>query len=121
MAAQEKLVPQKPSATPEKKRFALYATFLEPTPVQLADGAKWQMDKGDTFPVVMYKNQRTDIILQLAGTSFMVPAARVEVFEEEYLTEAKLATYRANVHNYIESKSEKWKERAKQAQPAPAK
>ena len=99
----------------EKKRFMLYASFLEDTPVQLADGAKWQMDKGDTFPVVMYKEQQTKIILQLAGTNFMVMANRVKVFEEKDLTETQLATYRTNVHNYIESRSEKWKEQAKQA------
>jgi hypothetical protein len=98
----------------EKKRFALYATFLENTPVQLADGAKWQMDKGDTFPVVMFKEQQTRIILQLAGTSFIVNADRVRWFEEKDLTEAQLATYRANVQNYLESRSEKWKEQAKQ-------
>jgi hypothetical protein len=121
MSAQEKSVSEKPSATPEKKRFALYATFLEATPVQLSDGAKWQMDKGDTFPVVMFKDQQTRIILQLAGTSFIVNADRVKWFEEKELTEAQLATYRANVHNYIESRAEKWKEQAKQGQPAPAK
>ena len=99
----------------EKKRFMLYASFLEDTPVQLADGAKWQMDKGDTFPVVMYKEQQTKIILQLAGTNFMVMANRVKVFEEKDLTEAQLTTYRTNVRNYLESRSEKWKEQAKQA------
>lgn len=119
--AQEKPTSPKPSATPEKKRFSLYATFLEPTPVQLADGAKWQMDKGDTFPVVMFKDQQTRIILQLAGTSFIVNADRVRWFEEKDLTEAQLATYRANVHNYIESRAEKWKEQAKQGPPLPVK
>lgn len=97
----------------EKKRYVLYAMFLESTPVQLADGSKWLMDKGDTFPVVMFKEQQTKVILQLGGTSFLTGAARVKVIEEKDLTEAQLASYRNNVKNYIESRSEKWKAQAK--------
>jgi hypothetical protein len=97
----------------EKKRYVLYAMFTETTPVQLADGAKWQMDKGDTFPVVMFKDRQTKVILQLAGTTFMVGTDRIQTIEEENVTEAHLATYRANVSNYLESRSEKWKEQAK--------
>ncbi len=93
----------------EKKRFVLYATLLEDTPVQLADGSKWHMDKGDTFPVVMFKEQQTKVILQLAGTSFLIGANLVKVLEEKDLTEAQLATYRSNVNNYLESRSEKMK------------
>ena len=96
----------------EKKRFVLYAMLVENTPVQLADGSKWQMDKGDTFPVVMYKEQRTKLILQLAGTSFMVKAETVKVFEEKDLTQTQLTTYRNNVAHYLESRAEKWKTEA---------
>ncbi len=91
----------------------LYAMLTESTPVQLADGAKWQMDKGDTFPVVMFKERQTRVILQLAGTTFMVNTARIQTVEEKDLTEAQLTTYRTNVSNYLESQSEKWKEQAK--------
>ena len=93
----------------EKKRYVLYAMLVENTPVQLADGSKWQMDKGDTFPVVMYKDQQTKIILQLAGTSFLVKADRVKVIEEKELTQEQLTTYRTNVSHYLDSRSEKWK------------
>lgn len=93
----------------EKKRFVLYATMLDATPVQLADGAKWMMDKGDTFPVVMFKDQQANIILQLAGTTFKTQTARVKVIEEKDVTAEQLATYRNNVQNYIDSRSEKWK------------
>jgi hypothetical protein len=93
----------------EKKRFVLYATMIESTPVQLADGARWQMDKGDTFPVIMFKEQQTRIVLQLAGTSFITDAVRVKVIEEKDLTEEHLSSYRANVNNYIESRAEKLK------------
>ena len=91
----------------EKKRFVLYGILLESIPVQLADGSRWEMDKGDTFPVVMYKEQRTKMILQLAGTSFLIAAEKVKVIEEKELTEALLATYRNNVANYLESRSKK--------------
>jgi len=91
----------------EKKRFVLYGILLENIPVQLADGSKWEMDKGDTFPVVMYKEQRTKMILQLAGTSFLIAADKVKVIEEKELTEALLATYRNNVANYLESRAKK--------------
>ena len=94
---------------PEKKRFVLYATLLENTPVQLSDGSKWQMDKEDTFPVVMFKEQGTKVILQLAGTSFMIKADVVKVIEEKDVTTAQLANYRTNVSNYLESRSAKWK------------
>jgi len=93
----------------EKKRFVLYAALLESTPVQLADGSKWQMDKGDTFPVVMFKEQQTKIVLQLAGTSFVTDASRVKVIAENELTEAHLSNYRYNVTQYLDSRSEKMK------------
>lgn len=93
----------------EKKPFVLYATMLETTPVQLADGSKWQMDKGDTFPVIMFKEQQTKVILQLAGTSFMIQTDLVRTFEGKDLTEEQLATYRNNVNNYLESRAEKMK------------
>ena len=46
-----------PARTAQKKRFALYGMLLETLPVDLADGAQWMMDKGDTFPVIMFKVQ----------------------------------------------------------------
>jgi hypothetical protein len=93
----------------EKKRFVLYAVLTENSNVQLADGSKWMMDKGDTFPVVMFKEQQTKIVLQLAGTSFMIEAAHAKVVEEKDLTTQQLASYRTNVQQYIDSRSEKWK------------
>jgi len=97
----------------EKKRFVLYATLLETVPVELSDGSKWKMDPGDTFPVVMYKEQQTKIVLQLASASFMVKTELVRVIEEKDLTEAQLASYRSNVNNFLESRAAKWKKQAK--------
>lgn len=93
----------------EKKRFVLYAMLTEDMPVQLADGAKWMMDKGDTFPIVMFKEQQTKVILQLAGTSFFVAASKVQVIEEKDVTPQQLASYRQNVANYLDTRAEKWK------------
>ena len=97
------------SVAQEKKRFIVYASFLESTPVQLADGTKWAMDKGDTFPVTMFKEQQTKVVLQLAGTNFMTETSRVKIIEEKDVTPEQLATYRTNVQNYIDSRSEKIK------------
>lgn len=97
----------------EKQRFVLYAMLTEDTPVELADGAKWSMDKGDTFPLIMFKDQQTKVVLQLAGTNFRVSADRVKIIEEKNLTEAQMATYRNNVQTYIQRRSEEWKAKAK--------
>lgn len=93
----------------EKKRYVIYAMLTESTGVTLADGPRWVMDKGDTFPVVMFKEQQTKIILQLAGTSFMVEASRAKIVQEKDLTEAQMDTYRHNVQQYLDNKAAKLK------------
>jgi hypothetical protein len=98
-----------PLHSEEKKHFILYASFLANTQVRLADGPLWVMFKGDTFPVVMYKEQQTKIVLQLAGTSFVTDTAGVKVFEEKDLTPDQFATYRTNVQHYLDGQAEKWK------------
>ncbi len=101
-----------PARTAQKKRFALYGMLLETLPVDLADGAQWMMDKGDTFPVIMFKEQQTKVMLQLAGTSFIVEAKHVKVIEEKDLKTGELASYRRNVQTYIDTRSDQWKKRA---------
>jgi hypothetical protein len=96
-----------PSQAVEKKRFVLYATFLEDTPVELSDGARWMMDKGDSFPVLMFKEQQTRLVLQLAGAQFMTEASRVKVTPGDDVTPEMVANYRKNVEGYIDGKSEK--------------
>jgi hypothetical protein len=86
------------------KEFKLYATLLEDIPVELADGAKWMMDKGDVFPVVMYKEMQRKIVLQLAGTNFWTDTKRVRILRDDEVA-AGLANYRKNVNAYLESKS----------------
>ena len=105
------LVPA-PAHAAGKKRFALYATLLDSLPVELADGAQWMMDKGDTFPVVMFKDQQSKVVLQLAGTTFLIDTKHVNVIEEKDLTAERLASYRRNVQTYIDTRSDQWKKRA---------
>jgi hypothetical protein len=95
------------------KPIVLFATLIADTPVTLEDGAQWMMDKGDAFPVLMFKEQQTKLVLQLAGTRFMIPADRVRVVEEKNITPAMRAAYRRNVESYLESQSKKWGEDAK--------
>ena len=54
------------------ERVVLYVTLLQSTATELSDGTKWQMDKGDCFPVVSYKESHTKVILQIASATFMV-------------------------------------------------
>ena len=96
-----------PSHAVEKKRYVLYATFLEDTPVELSDGARWMMDKGDSFPIVMFKEQQTRLVLQLAGAQFVTESGRVKVTPGDEVTAEMVANYRKNVLGYIDGKSEK--------------
>jgi hypothetical protein len=103
-------------AQKQKKEFKLYAQFNTDTRVELSDGAMWLMDKGDTFPVVAYKNMQKNIVLQLAGATFMTDTARVRILKDDEL-EAGLESYRKNVRAYLESKSGQLQEELK-ATPA---
>ena len=96
-------------AAQPKHRYILYATFLEGTPVTLADGAEWLMDKGDSFPVLMFKEQQTKVVLQLAGTNFWTDVKRVQILQEKEVTPEVLASYRRNVEVYLEGRSKRWK------------
>jgi hypothetical protein len=94
----------------DKKRFVLYAMLTQETDVQLADGSRWVMDKGDTFPLLMFKEQQTKVVLQLAGTTFITNAATIKVIEEKDVTPEQLASYRTNVQHYLDSRTEKFKQ-----------
>jgi hypothetical protein len=80
-------------------------------PVELTDGSKWQMDKGDCFPVVAYKESHTKVILQLASTSFMVPANKTRIMTEKEIP-AAIVSYRANVNTYINGYAARWRANA---------
>jgi len=104
----------------EKKHFLLYAVLLDKTPVELSDGAKWMMDKGDTFPLTMYKNNQTKVVLQLAGVTFWVDTDKVQVLQEKDVTHEQMETYRQNVETYLNARARQWKEKATDKdKPAP--
>ena len=94
-------------------RVIMYAMLTEGQMVDLTDGTRWQMDKGDCFPVVAYKESHTKLILQLAGAQFVVPSATTRIVKEQELPKA-IASYRANVNTYINGFAAKWKSNAQE-------
>ncbi len=98
------------------KEFKLYAVLLEDMPAELADGSKWQMDKGDVFPVLMYKEMQTKIVLQLAGTNFWTDTKRVRILKDSEVA-AAIDRYRKNVEAYLKTDSEKQKKQLRAARP----
>lgn len=102
----------------KKKEFKLYAQFTMDTRVELSDGAMWMMDKGDTFPVVAYKNQQKNVVLQLAGATFMTDTPRIRILKDEEV-EAGLEVYRKNVRAYLEARSGQLQEELKLAPEKP--
>ena len=93
------------------ERVELYAELTEAQHVQLTDGSKWQMDKGDCFPIVAYKESHTRVILQLAGAQFMVAEKVTRVVPEKQVP-AAVEKYRANVNTYINGFAARWKSEA---------
>ncbi len=69
------------------------------------------MDKGDVFPILMYKEMRTKVVLQLAGTSFWADTSRIRILKDNEVA-AGLVNYRKNVQAYLDSNSDKWKKQA---------
>jgi hypothetical protein len=99
------------------KEFKLYAMLVEETRVELEDGATWLMDKGDVFPVVMYKDMQKNIVLQLAGTKFRTETKRVRILEPKEVDQG-LENYRKNVQAYLDSKAKRLKAELQPSAPA---
>ncbi len=93
----------------EKKAFVMYAQLMDTKEVQLSDGSVWLMDKGDCFPIHMFKERQTVVVLQLATARFAVPAFHVRVMKDHEAADAA-ARYQQNVDNY-------WKAVAKRPKP----
>jgi hypothetical protein len=93
------------------ERVTIMAELTETTPVQLSDGAKWNMDKGDCFPIIAYKESHTVVILQLAKASFIVPANKIREVAEKDLARAQ-TNYRANVNTYLNGYAARWRSAA---------
>lgn len=99
-----------------KKPYVLYAQFTEQTQVELSTGAQWLMDKGDCFPVYMFKDRQTKAVLKLASATFVADASRLRIMKDSE-AEAALESYRKNVDSFLKVQSENWQKNA----PAPAK
>lgn len=98
------------------KKFELYAILLDKCPVKLADGANWMMEKGEVFPVLMYKDQQRKIVLQLAGTSFVVDTIHVRILKPKEVAPG-LESYRKNVATYLETQASTWKQDVRAKSP----
>ncbi len=93
---------------PAGKAFVLYAQFIEDTKVDLSDGSVWAMDKGDCFPVYMFKERQTKVVLQLGAATFMTETKRMRIMKDAEM-EVALQSYRKNLENFLKSKTDRWK------------
>ena len=96
------------------ERVVLYARLLENLTVELTDGSKWAMEKGDCFPVVAYKESHTKLILRLASTNFVVDGDHAAIVSDKD-TPAAVERYRVTLQTYINGFSARWKARAEAA------
>jgi hypothetical protein len=96
------------------ERVLLYARLLQDLTVDLTDGSTWQMEKGDCFPVIAYKESHTKLILRLASTSFVVVGDHAAIVSEKE-TPAAVDRYRATLQTYMDGFSARWKARAEAA------
>ena len=96
---------------PATERVLLYARLNDSLLVELTDGSKWKMDKGDCFPVVAFKEAHTKLILQLAGAQFVIPASKANIVPDKETAQA-VEKYRANVNTYISGYANRWRNQA---------
>lgn len=98
------------AAFASKKPYVRYAVFLEDTQVDLSDGARWMMDKGDCFPIYMFKERQTKVVLKLGAATFMTDRQRLRIMDEKEESEA-LVSYRKNLATYLKNQPDKWKDK----------
>ena len=96
------------------ERAPLYARILQDLNATLTDGSVWQIDKGDCFPVVAYKESHTKLILRLAGTQFVVAGSDAVIVSAKE-TPAAAESYRTTVNSYINGAAMRWRARAESA------
>lgn len=105
------------TVTPAKKPYERYAQFIEDTRVELSDGAVWMMDKGDCFPIYMFKEQQTKVVLKIASATFQVDAVNLKVLPESE-NEMALVSYRKNLAQYLNKQPDVWTTEAKKQKAA---
>lgn len=96
----------------KKKAFVVYAEFVTDAQVDLSDGSKWAMDKGDCFPVHMFKDSQTKVILQLADATFMTPVYNVRILKP-YEEKRAAESYRKMLDTYLKTQAENFKKEPK--------
>ena len=106
-----------PALNADAREYKLYAALTDDIPVELSDGAKWMMDKGDVFPILMYKDSQTKVVLQLAGANFITDTKRVRILEQREVP-AGILIYRKNVESYLKTKADKWRAAVEPKKPA---
>lgn len=94
----------------------LYARLKEPLVVKLADGTVWEMEKGDCFPVLAYKESHTKLYLRLASISFVVPGNSAVIVPDKEVPAAE-QSYRTTVNNYLNNVSSRWRKSAEAGKP----
>jgi hypothetical protein len=94
-----------------KTHYTIYAEFLQQTPVDLTTGAKWMMDKGDCFPVYMFKEHQTRVVLQLASATFTTDVIRVRILKDSENARA-LQSYHKNLDAFFKTQTDSWKKDA---------
>ncbi len=111
------LPPAVSAGAKEVKHYTLYVQLIAPTEVELSTGARWMMDKGDCFPVYMFKEQQTKVIVKLASATFMLDTKKVRILNASEQAMA-LASYRKDVEEFLKTQSDAWKKQAEGAAPA---
>jgi hypothetical protein len=104
------------TAAPAGEPVTLYARVQDPLVVKLSDGTVWEMEKGDCFPVIAYKESHTKLILRLARNSFIVPAKSAVVVPDKEVP-AAAEKYRMTVNSYLENVTSQWRKKAEAAKP----
>jgi hypothetical protein len=92
------------------REFKLYAVLTQDTEVELNTGARWLMDKGDVFPILMYKEQQTQVVLELSEANFRTETKNIRVLDENEIP-AAIANYEQNVRAFQSAKMAKIKAR----------
>jgi hypothetical protein len=97
----------------EKKPYVVYAEFVADTPADVSDGSKWMMDKGDCFPIHMFKDRHTKVILRLADATFMTDAYSVRVLKDSEADRGQ-KSYQKMVDKYLKAQADRVKKEAGQ-------
>ena len=101
---------------PAGEPVRLYARLREPLVVKLSDGTVWEMEKGDCFPVIAFKESHTKHFLRLGSNSFAVPGKSASVVPDKEAA-AAAESYRVTVNNFLNNYSARWRKNAEAGKP----